>query len=406
MKIGILATAYKEQGGVYQYVLALIESLANYKSSEHSFYLIVHNDSDTLEYIREQFDLPLIILTRSRRHKVYSIFIKLIKLLSLKFKYLKNFGIVKQEFNSLDEFNLQLVIIPYPSLEGYFTDLPYILVIHDVQQLYFPRFFKLEVRIERWITYKYAAKNAITTLCDSNFTKKDIVKHYGVRDDQVRTIPLFIPSYIKDWSIETDNSVAVKRKYNLPDKFLYYPAQFWYHKNHLNLIEAVYRIISRYHDDLHLVLSGTKKNNFDNTIKKIKKLGIENNVHYIGYVAEEDMPYIYRLATALVYASLFDPNGIPIYEAFFMGCPVVSSNVCALPEQIGNAGLLFNPIDIEDISDKLYKIWTDDELRKELSEKGFERVKNLNTDSYARMWIDIINSSITTSHAESRSSSK
>lgn len=83
-----------------------------------------------------------------------------------------------------------------------------------------------------------------------------------------------------------------------------------------------------------------------------------------------------------------------IWEAFYLGVPVVSSNACALPEQIGAASLLFNPHDIEDMAEKIYKIWTAESLRKELVNKGYERIKNLTLENYAKQWEEIIREAI------------
>lgn len=76
----------------------------------------------------------------------------------------------------------------------------------------------------------------------------------------------------------------------------------------------------------------------------------------MGYVPQEDMPYLYKLSSALVMPTLFESVSMPIWEAFSLGVPVVSSNVCALPEQVGDAGLLFDPYNIEDIAEKIFKL--------------------------------------------------
>ena len=131
-------------------------------------------------------------------------------------------------------------------------------------------------------------------------------------------------------------------------------------------------------------------------MNEIKQLELERQIKYVGFVENEDMPYIYKSSTALVYASLFDPNGIPIYEAFVMGCPVVSSNVCALPEQVGDAGLMFDPTDIDDMADKLYTIWIDKKLREKLIKNGFNKLGGLSTEIYAQKWIDLISESLDT----------
>jgi len=102
------------------------------------------------------------------------------------------------------------------------------------------------------------------------------------------------------------------------------------------------------------------------------------------------MPYLYKLSTALVMPTLFESLSIPIWEAFYLGVPVVSSNVCALPEQVGDAGLLFDPNDVEDMAGKIYRIWIDEDLRKELIQRGYERIKDLTFEKYAKDWESII----------------
>lgn len=149
-------------------------------------------------------------------------------------------------------------------------------------------------------------------------------------------------------------------------------------------------LADKYNLGIHLILVGSKQNNFENVMKTIKELKLENRVKYLGYVPEEDMPYLYKLATALVMPTLFESVSMPIWEAFYLGVPVVSSNVCALPEQVGDAGLLFDPNNPIDMAEKIYMIWTDKELRKKLVKKGEERVKNLTIENYAKQWEQLI----------------
>jgi glycosyltransferase involved in cell wall biosynthesis len=268
------------------------------------------------------------------------------------------------------------------------------MMFHDVQHIHLKEFFSLLKRVERWFYYGIPARNAEITICDSEFTRKDISRYYNVPDDKIKIMPLFVPNYISDWKISKDKLIEVKDKYQLPDKFIFYPAQFWGHKNHINLIRAIKRIHEKYDENVNLILSGSQKQNFEKSMDEIKRLKLNEQIRYIGFVDEEDMPYVYKLSTALVYASLFDPNGIPIYEAFFIGSPVVSSNVCALPEQIGDAGLMFDPTNIDDMADKIFAIYTNEKVRDTLIQKGFERLNDLTIEIYAQKWVDIINFAI------------
>ena len=111
--------------------------------------------------------------------------------------------------------------------------------------------------------------------------------------------------------------------------------------------------------DLHLVFSGSKQNNQGNVVERIHELGLEGRVRILGYVDSADIPALYSLSRMLVLPTLFESISIPVYEAFALGVPVCSSNVVALPEQIDNAGLLFDPNNPSDIASKIAQILDD-----------------------------------------------
>ena len=403
MKIGIFATADRDFGGVYQYIISLVETLYEYKSTkanEIELFLVIDEKCDTFSYFQNKYDIPIIPHNRNKI-KLMRYLTQTYWLIVSQIPILKKISIKKSELKNIEATEADLLIIPYPSLIGYFTNIPYIVVIHDLQHIYLRKFFTRLERIERWFNYSIPARNATAVLCDSEFTRKDISNYYRVPVDKVKIMPLHIPEYISNWEIDTHKLTEVKNKYGLPDKFIFYPAQFWHHKNHINLIKAIHRAYEKYDTKINIILSGSKKQNFENSMNEIKQLELERQIKYVGFVENEDMPYIYKSSTALVYASLFDPNGIPIYEAFVMGCPVVSSNVCALPEQVGDAGLMFDPTDIDDMADKLYTIWIDKKLREKLIQNGFNKLGGLSTEIYAQKWIDLISESLDTVNRKS-----
>ena len=147
---------------------------------------------------------------------------------------------------------------------------------------------------------------------------------------------------------------AVRLRLKLPDKFLFYPAQFWVHKNHLRLIEA-FREVATEVPDLNLVLTGKKRDEYQVVMDAIDKFGLNERVFHLGYVEQGDLHAIYKLAAALVMPSLFESVSIPIYEAFQVGTPVAASNILAIPEQVGDAGLLFEPTSVASIRDAMLR---------------------------------------------------
>lgn len=376
MKIGIITITSPDSGGVYQYTLTMLEAFKKYLTNEYQFIQIKNKNYSTNlnKAIEIKYNKTSIITNL----KLFLYFYTGIKF---------NDFIDKHNKTEIDK--LDLIISPIITFLPYYFQKPYIITIHDFQHKYYPEFFTFMQRLYRNIVYKTAQKANIV-VCESEYVKKDIMKFLKVPEEKIHVIQSPPPSYILNIKLSENNYKEIRTKYNLPAKYLFYPAQFWYHKNHINLIRAIKLIKNRYNESINLVLVGSKKNNFENVMNEIKNLSLQNQVKYLGYVPDEDMPYLYKLSTALVMPTLFESVSLPIWEAFYLGVPVVSSNVCALPEQVGDAGLLFNPHDVEDIAEKVYKIWTDESLREELINRGYERIKNLTLENYAKQWEEII----------------
>jgi len=376
MKIGILTIASPDSGGVYQYTLTMLEAFKRYLANENELMQMKNNNFPKI------FENSIEI-----KNSKSSVTTKIKRLIHT-FAGIK-IGDLLEVYNHPEINNLDLIISPTITLLPYHMRKPYIVTIHDFQQEYYPEFFTFEERFSRKIVYKTGQKANIV-VCESEYVKKDIIKFLKVAEEKIRVIPSPPPLYISNIKLFGEKYEEIRAKYNLPAKYLFYPAQFWYHKNHINLLRAIKLIKNKYGKLINLVLAGSKKNNFENVMGEIKNLSLQNQVKYLGYVPDEDMPYLYKLSTALVMPTLFESVSLPIWEAFYLGAPVVSSNVCALPEQVRDAGLLFNPHDIEDMAEKIYKIWTDESLRKELVNKGYERIKNMTLENYAKQWEEII----------------
>ena len=124
----------------------------------------------------------------------------------------------------------------------------------------------------------------------------------------------------------------VRSRLGLPSRFVFYPAQFWPHKNHLRLIDAFRRVVAQ-EPDLKLVLTGKKRDEYRTVMRAVEDAGLKQNVQHLGYIDQADLQAIYHLATALVMPSLFESVSIPIYEAFQAGTPVAASGICRYPSR-------------------------------------------------------------------------
>jgi len=176
------------------------------------------------------------------------------------------------------------------------------------------------------------------------------------------------------------------------EKYIFYPAQMWRHKNHKNLVRA----IAHLHEKglvVNAIFCGARKEGFQEILEEIQSNGLTNQVRHLDYVDESILVELYRRAVALVMPTYFGPTNIPPLEAFELGCPVAISNAYAMPEQVGEAALLFDPSSVEEIASAIERLWTDEALRLDLIEKGRRRAREWNqaafTDRFYRI-VDLV----------------
>ena len=147
------------------------------------------------------------------------------------------------------------------------------------------------------------------------------------------------------------------------------------------MIEAFRDVVTEV-SDLNLVLTGKKRDEYDVVMNAVDKFGLGGRVCHLGYVEQDDVQAIYKLATALIMPSLFESVSIPIYEAFQVGTPVVASNILAIPEQVGDAGLLFDPKSVASIREAILRIIGDPEAARQLGKKGQDRMSAMTPEQY------------------------
>lgn len=413
MKIGIVPNLRKETGGTYQYSLAFLEILPELiNKSDFSFVVLTdETDHPILSKIKNsKITITRLISSNSLVYHLKELVIKILKKSGLYVyvnkiyseiqnkKYEKNNS--KIRYNSklrqrLINHNIDLMIYTISEKLSFESGIPFIFVIHDLQHKYFPRFFTENEIKEREYCIKNGAHQSELIICESKQVKNDIVKYYRIPEKKVIILPSPPPSYIKNYRLNPQNIDIISMKYSLPGRYLFYPAQFWHHKNHINLIRALGFIKDKYHEKLPLVLVGAVKNSYEEVIREIKNLHLSDQVQNMGFIPDKDMAYLYKLSTMLVLPTLFESMSIPIWEAFQLGIPVASSNVCSLPEQLGDAGLTFNPLDPEDMGEKIYSMWKDENLRNKCIKRGKERISKLDKEKYIQYWEKIINSVVT-----------
>jgi glycosyltransferase involved in cell wall biosynthesis len=269
--------------------------------------------------------------------------------------------------------------------------------IHDLMHIYeshFPEVGSPAELAERDFHFRETCTWSRGVVVDSETGKQQVVKAYHIPPEKVYPLPYIAPRYIYD---ARDNQ-PVALPYKLPEKYFFYPATFWLHKNHAGLFSALSRLHRKY-PEMRLVLAGAKQNGYADAVKKVAELGITDNVVFLGYVPDEHMFELYSRARALIMPSFFGPTNIPQLEAFVAGCPVATSRIYGIPEQVGNAALLFDPNSIGEIAGCMERLWIDDALRATLIERGHERAANWGPPQFADRLRDIIETVISESAA-------
>lgn len=297
---------------------------------------------------------------------------------------LRQSGIVSR----LEMSGVDLIHYPATIITPLSISLPCILTFHDMQQEFFPEFFSKNELLHRKMTYEPSARKAAKIIVDSEFVKQTLISRYKIPENRIRVIYLGADPRFK---LETDKIAVdkLKVKYHLPDKFAFYPANFWPHKNHIRLLEGLNLLKQRYKSNCKLVLTGGYKGRDAEISTKVRQLGLQEDVFILGYVPNEEMPYLYSAASLLVVPSLYEGFGIPTVEAMASGCPIICSNSTCLPEIVGNAAILVNPYNPEEIASAMHKVLDNRELRQKLIQRGLERAKNFSWRKTASQTLNV-----------------
>ncbi|GAA4428236.1 glycosyltransferase family 1 protein [Pontibacter saemangeumensis] len=389
-RIGILLNSEPYSGGMFQYNQSVIDALDHLPKNEFKTY-IIYTKKEWGNYLSD-FDFE----TRYIHTDVIS------ELLSKVGKYLflntwRNVSSrIHPLYKCIRKLNLDIWIFPSQDEYSYQVKCNSICAIHDLMHRYekFPEINgKGEFR-NREALFSNIAKFSNIILVDSLCGKEQVLECYANTEEaKIHVLPYIAPPYIFEQSAHDFDT-----KFELPSKYLYYPAQFWEHKNHLNLFLALSEVKKK-HADIKLVLVGSKKNGYDKAFSVIKDLELVNNIIYLGYVEDKYIPTLYKRARALVMPTFFGPTNIPPLEAMALGCPMAVSGIYGMKEQSKDAALYFDPNSVTEISHSLMRLWEDDLLCQELSEKGYAIYQNWNQVQFNEKFKAIVEQALTYSPA-------
>ena len=279
--------------------------------------------------------------------------------------------VVRQIHHSVQALSLDLWFCPLLVMEPHEMPIPVVVNIPDVQHVYFPEFFPKHVLDWRREQYPYTLTHSAAVITLSDHAKNTILQSYPVDPGKVTAIWLDASSHFSepyDPAVHAD----IAARYNLPQGYALFPGKTWPHKNHIVLLRAAAYLRDVHRVKIPLVFTGGEDHHQQVLNAYIQHAGLSDQVRFLGYVPQHEMPYLYRSAGFLAFPSLYEGFGIPLVEAMKSGTPILCTNCASIPEVVGDAALYFDPNDPVDLAKKILHL-RDEGVRRMLAEKGAER---------------------------------
>ncbi len=277
--------------------------------------------------------------------------------------------------NLLKTLNADLVFCPFTAPFYYQEDIPIVILVHDIQSQYYPEFFTHEelFHLEKHLRQSCAVADRL--VCISEFTRQTLLEKMQVYPDQLVTIHNSLINRIDP--VEPEQARAHLEKYALnAGEYLFYPANYWAHKNHLMLLTA-FNLYRRKNPQsrLKLALTGAPGGRRELLEQAVSQMGLGEWVVMPGFVSKDEFNALARGSRALIFPSLFEGFGMPVVEAMDCGIPVLCANCTSLPEIAGDAALYFDPRKPDDICRAIEELEADPRLGQVLTARGAARAK-------------------------------
>ena len=383
MKIGLsLLGIHREMGGNFQYAMNMLRSLADVINGNSL--VIFYDNPDLIGESDFQFpNVKFIYIHHTADH--IAVFRKLIRFI---YGMGLNVGtaFVQGRYAELDQHECEVIFHPYWGTGAFVIHTPSIVAVHDCAPKESPEIMPFWARLKLSLLIRAIVHHANAILADSEHGRNLLVTYYKISPRRVVVLPFRPPSYLINES--QDRITDVMHKYNIKPGYFFLPGRWGNYKNTERVLAALNMALSNGLDQ-HLVLVGLKDHDVILAQREIAHVGLTNRVHVFGFVPDKDMASLYLGATALIFPTLLGPTSIPVYEAMALGCPVIVSNISGYPEQVGDAGILVDPYNIEEIANAMIKVARDESFRESMRRKGQDRIQDLIKMDYGKILTDL-----------------
>jgi len=391
IKVAVILDQKIKVGGGYQQSInaALLASHLPKELATISYYTIIKEDINNLNSYGMNVKLLRLnlinrLLLRIEANQRY-LLLKYFLNTFLKFDFLERI---------LAKDKIDLVYFLSPTKLALFLDKTnYIYTVWDLCHRDHPEF--PEVRNEnqfeiREANYSKILPKATAVIVDAEISKKNIINRYKLDSHRIFIFPF--EAGHKSKTKNNINKISIIKRLKLNSPYIFYPAQFWPHKNHIYILKALKYMETNYSLKMHAVFCGSDQGNLKYIKKCVEEMELNNRIHFTGFISDLEIKELYLNTLALVMPSYFGPTNLPPLEAFELGVPVVYSDMPGMKDQVGNAALLINLDEPESLAFNLKMLLENPELSNDLINKGYEKFSNYNKEIAVNNLIYIIKS--------------
>lgn len=347
--------------GVENYTLSMLEQLI--RSDRDNRYVLFYNGLKPVQTEELRFLNTSVVARRIPN-----------KLLAAGTTFLRqpDFGKLIGEFDILFMPNLNHVVLQQGK--------KLVVTVHDLSPVVLPEYYDIKRRLWHWsVGFRRTLARADKIIAVSEYTKKELVDVLGLDANKITVVHQGLDHGRYKPNLDQARLRDVRNRYGLPGEFILYVGTLEPRKNVDGLLKAWEAMETK----VPIVIAGKPGWKYGDIFKMAQKSSKRRLIQFLGFVPEADKPYVIKLARALAFPSIYEGFGLPVLEAMAVGTPVITSSVTSLPEVAGDAALLVNPYNTDELTFALEQLVTDESLRGQLVVKGFKRAQDFTWDKTA-----------------------
>lgn len=274
---------------------------------------------------------------------------------------------------------------------AYWSSTPAVVTIHDMTPFVLAESYGRCHGAYQRSYFRFAARKARKIITVSENSKEDICRILKVNEKKVVAVPL-AANIKRQVGLTASLTTVLRTKFGIIDPFVLYVGAIHPRKNVSRIIEAYSMLRDSKNISHQLVIAGSFRWLAKQSIQASAFTEAEKHIVFTGPVTDNELVALYANCDAFVYPSLYEGFGLPVLEAMSLGAPVITSKTSSLPEVAGNAALLVNPLDVEEISQGIWKVIDDPSFADVLRKRGLERAAKFSWQKTARMVLEVLES--------------